>query len=118
MRKILGGSADHRGPSNIDILQCLLEAHPFFSNGLNERVEVYRYQVYRLDALLCHLSNMAFQVSSSEDATVYHRVKSLHPAVEDLRESGHLTHATHRHSRFLQCSLGAAGAEYLHTQII
>ena len=111
-RVILGGRADHRRATDVDLLDALVEISPA-RHSLGEGVEVAHHEVERFDVELGQLITMGLQSAISKDAGVNLRVEGLDATVEALRESGDLTDLGHRHPVGGQLLGGRAGRDDL-----
>ena len=85
-RVVLGGGAQHRRTSHVDVLDCVLVATVRARDGLRERVEIDDEDVDRLDALFAHDGIVGSR--AAEQGAVHFRVQGLHAPVHDLRKAG------------------------------
>ena len=60
---------------------------------------------------------MGGDVAAGQDAAVHFRVQGFHTAVQDLRETGHLTDADGFDTLFLEEFLGSPGGDDLPTEV-
>src|SRR5262249_28592707 len=85
---ILRGTAQHRRPADIDLLDRFRK----FDSGLGDRrlewIEIHDHEIDRLDPMLTRGRFVLFVSAQVKEAAVHFRVKRLHPAVEDFREAG------------------------------
>ena len=94
-RMILRGGPDHRGTTDVDLLDAVVYGRPGRDGGA-ERVEVHDDQIEGLDAQLLQLVEMTGQPGVGEQPAVDLGVQRLHPTVETLREAGDLLDLLHR----------------------
>ena len=87
---ILRGGAQHRRPTDVDLLDRLLERHVGPRDRLAERIEVHRDQVDRRDAVLGQRGAVAGMVTAGEEAAMHLGVQRLHAAVHHLGKTGDL----------------------------
>ena len=82
-------------------------------NGLLERVKAGHEQLERLDAELRQLREVLRLAGVAEQPGVHGRVQRLDPAVQALREAGHVLDLRHRQARRRDGRRGAAGRDDL-----
>ena len=87
---ILRGGAQHRRPTDVDLLDRLLERHVGPRDRFAERIEVHRDQVDRRDTVLGQRGAVAGMVTAGEQAAMHLGVQRLHAAVHHLGETGDL----------------------------
>ncbi len=110
---VLGRSADHRRPADVDVLDRDLRVDLVPGDGLLEGVEVDADQVDRLDPLALQHRHVLGAVPSRQQRRVQPRVQGLHPAAEDLLLAGELGDVGHLQPGLTQGAGGAAGGEDL-----
>ena len=115
-RVVLRRGADHGRPTDVDLLDALVESSAG-GHSLLERVEVDHDEIERLDAQLLQLVYVAVLAQVREDAGVHARVQRLHAAVEHLREAGHVRNLGDRHTRVSDALRGGAGGDDLHARL-
>ena len=113
---ILGGGADHRRPTDVDLLDRLGQGHPGPGHGRLERIERHDDQVDRRNAVALEGLEVGGHVATGQDAAVNLRVQRLHPAVEHLGKAGVVGHLGDRQARLGQQLRGAAGGQQLHAE--
>ncbi len=84
---VLGGCADHRRATDIDILDRRRIVAAGGAHFL-ERVEVDDRKIDALDAVFLHRGDMVRIVADRQQAAMHRRMQRLHPAVHDFRETG------------------------------
>jgi hypothetical protein len=106
---IFRGRTNHRRSADIDVLQRLSKAAVDAGGRLLERVEIYRQQVDGGDSVLVHQRRI--DITAPEEPAMDARMKSLDPAVHDLREIGDFANLCDRQSGLAQDPGGAAGGK-------
>jgi hypothetical protein len=115
--EVLRRRPEHRGPAHVDVFDGVLEADVGIGDGRLERVQIHRHQVEPVDLQLRHGPRVGREIPAGQQAGMDSGVKGLHPAVENLRESGHLVHRRHRQPGFLEAGRRAAGGHQLPPQL-
>ena len=115
---VLCGAAQHGRTAYVDVLYRILHGHVRLGDGLLERIEVDADHVDVFYAVLLQLLTVAFEVPASEQGSVDLRVKGLHAAVADFRESGYLADVDYFKSCTLQEFHGAAGGDDLPSEFL
>jgi hypothetical protein len=116
-RVVLGGCADHRRATDVDLLDDLVAAGAG-RDGLAERVEVAHDEVEGLDAELVELAHVVGQAAVGEDAGVHLRVQRLDPAVEALGEAGDVLDGGDRDAGSRDPRRGRAGRDQGHPGLV
>src|SRR5579884_2048924 len=80
--KILGGRADHRWPTDINVLDQLLEVHALLGSRFLERVKIYDHHIDRLDSVLGDSSTMGRIFAAMQDSAVDFGMQRLYATVE------------------------------------
>src|SRR5690606_25225110 len=111
---VLRSRTDHGRAADIDVLDGVGQVAVRLGHGGFEGVEVDRYQVDRLDAVLVH--DRTVQCATAEDAAVDLRVQGLDAAVHHFRETGVVGDFDRGHAVVLEQLVGAAGGEDLDTE--
>src|SRR5580700_5953489 len=86
--KILGGGADHRWSTDVDVLNQLFERHARLGGGFFEGVEIDHDHVDRLDAMLGYGGGVRGILAAMQDASVNFGMQRLDATVEHFREAG------------------------------
>ena len=61
---VLRGGAEHRRPSDVDLLDRLLQLHVPLAGRLAERIEVHRHEVDRADAVRLQLIHVLAEIAA------------------------------------------------------
>ena len=109
---VLGGRADHRRPSDVDVLDTFVEGRAL-GGGRLERIEVHIDQIDAADPVLLHRRRMLGRVAVGEDAAVDDGVQRLDPPVHHLGKAGEVRHIFHRQAGVGDRLAGAAGRDQL-----
>ena len=83
---IFGRAPQHRGPTNVDLFDRLLDLHVRPSDRTLKRIEVHDDQIDRLDLILRCLSLVFRVVPEVEQTAVHPRMEGFQASVQDLRE--------------------------------
>ncbi len=110
--EVLGGSPDHAGTADVDVLDGLVE-RAALGDLLLEGIQVHHDHVDRGDRVLRERRHVRGLVAPGQDAGVDPRVQGLHSSVEDLREAGGLGDARDGHARGFELGRGPSGREDL-----
>jgi hypothetical protein len=113
---VLGRSADHRGPADVDVLDDVGLADPAPPGRALERVEVDAHEIDVLDVVLGCGAHVPGVAADGQQAGVEPGVQRLHAAVHDLREAGEVLDAADLEARLAQLGRRAAGRDDLHPQ--
>ncbi len=111
---VLGRSADHRGPADIDILDAGLETGALIDRRL-ERVEIDNEQIDRRDAVALHRLGMFGIVADRQQSAMDLRMQGFYPTVHHLGKSGQLGYVPDLQSCRRERLRGAAGRDQLNT---
>ena len=111
MWEILGSAANHRGPTNVDVLQRIYEGGVGTVHGVNKWVEVGCDYINCADTVLRKLCVVLCDVAPREYAAVDSRVQRLHTTVQNLREAGQVFDVLHRNAGIGDGGLSATGAD-------
>ena len=106
---VLGGAAQHRGTTNVDVLDGVVEGGVGPRDRLLEGVQVDDYQVEGLDPVLPDGGFVRGIAAQIQEAAVDFRVQRLHPAIEHFREAGVGAQIGDGQTAFAQGTGGAAG---------
>ena len=109
---VLGGGADHRRATDVDILDAGVIVATL-GNRFFERVEIDHQKVDRLDVMREHCRDMIVIVTQGQQPAMHHRVQRFDPAIHHLGKSRHLGHVLDRHIRITQRLGGPAGGQDL-----
>ena len=107
---VLGRRADHRRPTDIDILDHL-GVFRTLGDGLFKWIKVHHNQIDRADVVLTHRRDMFVIIPQRQQPAMHNGVQSFHPSVHHLGEAGDLGHIFHRQTCIAQRLGGAAGAQ-------
>ena len=111
-REVLGRCPEHRRPSDVDVLEGVVQRYIRFADGLDEGIQVDRDKVDGLDPVLLQFGHLVLGFPARQQAPVDDRVQRLDPAIEDFRRTRDLGHLAHVQSPFLsERPVGAAGAD-------
>ena len=99
--EVLGGRANQGRAPDVDLLYYVLRGSAR-SYCLGERVEVDHDQVERLDPVLGERREVVGLALVGQDPGVDPRVQRLDPALQHLRETGHVGHSRDRDALFAQ----------------
>lgn len=116
-RVVLGGGADHRGATDVDLLDALVVGGAR-GDRLLERVEVHHDQVEGLDAELGELLAVGVETEVGEDAGVDAGVQRLDAAVQALGEAGELLDLGDRYSGGGDLPGGGAGGDEFDARLV
>ncbi|MNK86120.1 hypothetical protein D3C87_1060230 [compost metagenome] len=105
---------DHGRAADVDVLDGGRQVAAWLVDGGFERVQVDRYQVDRLDAVLVH--DGVVDTATTEDPAVDFRVQGLHPAVHHFRKAGVISDFHCGNAVVLQQLERSAGGEDLDAQ--
>src|SRR3989344_1473195 len=83
---VLGCRTNHGRAADVDVLDGSRQVATWFGDRCFEWVQVDRYQVDRLDAVLVH--DGVVDTATTEDPAVDFRVQGFHPAVHHFGEAG------------------------------
>ena len=86
--KILGGGANHRRATNVDLLQRVHQRDIGLCDCFGERVEVDGDKIDRADAVLLHLCDVGGIFASGKNAAVDAGMEGLDAAIQYLRKAG------------------------------
>ncbi len=114
---VLGSAADHGRAADVDVLDGIFQGDAFLGDGLLERIQVHAYQVDGLDTVLLQGVHVGLQVTAGQDTAVHFRMQGLHPAVQDLRETGDFADADGLHTFLLEKFLGSPGGDDFPTEV-
>ena len=84
---VLGGRADQRHAADVDVFDQRVEGGAG-AGRLFERIKIGRHHVDAVDAMIFHVLDVGGQIAAGQDAAENKRMKSLHPAAEDVRKLG------------------------------
>ena len=115
-RVVLRRGADHRGTTDVDLLDRLVERDPGPRHRRLEGVERDDDEIDRRDPVLVERFEVTGDVPPRQNAGVDHRVKRLDTAVEHLGEPGDVGDVAHGDSVVPQELRGAAGRDDLDPQ--
>src|SRR2546422_11477006 len=115
-RVVLRRGADHRGTTDVDLLDRLGERDPGPRYRRLEGVERDDDEIDRRDPVLVERFEVTGDVPPRQNAGVDHRVKRLDTAVEHLGEPGDVGDVAHGDSGVPQELRGAAGRDDLDPQ--
>ncbi len=106
---VLRRGSDHRGPTDVDLLDCVLEPDVRPQHGVDERVEVAAHEVDLAKAALGQRLDVLGRVAPGQDAGVHAGMERLDAAVQDLWESGQVADRPHVDHGVLKCLQRAPG---------
>ncbi len=115
-RVVLGGSADHGRPTDVDVLDNLRGRGVAAGDRLLERVEVHADEVHRFDPVLGGGVKVLLAVAQREQPRVEARVQRLHAPIHHLGKAGEVLDRAHRDPSALKLAGGATGRDDLHAQ--
>ena len=95
------------------MLDGILHCNIRLCDCLAERIKIDADEVDRLDAIGLELVHMVLDVAAGQKGSMDFRMKSLYATVADLRETGDVADAGHRHACLFQHFHGAARRENL-----
>mmetsp|Transcript_25751 Transcript_25751/g.74077 ORF Transcript_25751/g.74077 Transcript_25751/m.74077 type:complete len:216 (-) Transcript_25751:281-928(-) len=78
---VLGGRADHRGASNVNVLDAVGEVVGLGGDGLTERVQIDEHEVDGPNAMRLHVLLVLFVAACGEKAAMHFWVQGLHTAI-------------------------------------
>ena len=84
---VLGRTAYHGRAPDIDILDGVRHCNSFLRDCLTERIQIDAYKINRAYSLLFKGPHVLRKLTSGEYSAMNLGMKSLHPAVQNLRES-------------------------------
>ena len=99
--------ADHRRPTDIDILDSVVNRGVLASDRLFERIEIHSQQVDGLDAVLGHYGFVS--AAATQQSTMNRWMQRLHTPVHNFRKPGLLGDLNDIDARFAQCAAGTTG---------
>ncbi len=105
---IFRGSADHRRPADVDVLDAVGEIGAARDGGL-ERIQIDHQEVDRADLVRAHRLGVRRIAANAEQAAMHRRVQRLDPAVHHFREPGEIADVQHVQSGIAQGLARAAG---------
>ena len=85
---ILGRTAQHRRPTNIDLLDRLGKANPRPGNGLFKRIKVDHHQIDHANSMLLGGSQVLGVVAQAKQAPMNFWVESLYPTIHHFGKAG------------------------------
>ena len=114
---VLGSAANHGRAADVDVLDGILQGDALLRNGLLEGIEVHADQFDGLNAVLLQGFHVGGNVPAGQDAAVHLGMQGFHPAVANLRKTGHFTDADGFHALGFQEFLGTARGDDFPTQV-
>ena len=111
VRKILGRGAQHGHAADVDVCQRFVQGEVAVSRHGLEGVQVDDDQIDERQAVRGGVRHLFGPVALGEDAAVQAGMQGLDPAVEHLRQAGHVFHGHDRNAAFAQGGSGAAGGQ-------
>mmetsp|Transcript_41967 Transcript_41967/g.105275 ORF Transcript_41967/g.105275 Transcript_41967/m.105275 type:complete len:215 (+) Transcript_41967:1205-1849(+) len=115
---VLGGGADHRRSSDVNLLDAVRErGRGVTGHGRAERVQVDDHHVDRADIVFFQRGHVLLLVAHRQDPGVHRGVQRLDAAVQHLGVARHLVDASHRAARRLDCAGTAAGRHHLESKV-
>ena len=114
--EVLRGTAQHRGPADIDILDRLGHLHPRFGYGLPERIEIHTHQIDEFYAVGPQRSHMLRHVAPCQQPAVHGRMQRLDPTVADLRKTRYIADVQYLNAMLPQQLHRAARSNHFPTQ--
>ena len=111
VRVVLGGTAHHGRPADVDVFDRLFKRAIGARDGLAERIEIDDHQVDERDAGAIDRADMRRHVAPRKYAAVNFGMQGLDPAVEHFGKTGVIGHFRHADAAVPQQFGGAAGRE-------
>jgi hypothetical protein len=108
---ILGGAAEHRWATDVDVFDRVDQRDIWFGYSFFEWIQVHHHQIDRGDLMFCDSGFMLFVTSDIEESTVNQRMKGLHPAIQHFRETGVLTDVFDGQTRLAKNPGGTSGGK-------
>src|SRR5881397_1201138 len=93
---ILRGRAQHRGATDIDLLDRLRERGVRLRHGLAKWIEVHGDEIDRRYAVLFHRGDVIGIISSCQQPAVNFWMQGLYSTIHHLREPSHVLNANYR----------------------
>ncbi len=115
--EVLRSRADHGRPADIDVLDDLFLGNSAAPGYFLERVEAHDHHVDGLDALLLQSQHVLVVLAVGQQTGMDVRVQRLHPAAEDLGETGDVANAGNGNVLVHEEFGGATRGDYLHAEV-
>ena len=112
---IFRGSSNHRGPADVNILDCIVDGCVVARNRLLERIQIDDQQIDRLDSVLGHYC--LIDAATAQQPAVNDRVQRFDAAVHDLREVGFLGDLYYVEAGITKLTTGSAGRDYFDVEL-
>src|SRR4029077_12880321 len=109
------GAANHRGPTDVNILNCVGQCHLWFGDGSFERVQIHNHHVDRLKAAFARFGLVLWVAALEEKTAMHTRMQRLDPTVENLWKSGEFGILAHRNLFLPQKVRRSASGNDVHT---
>ena len=106
---VLGRGSNHRWPTDVYVLDSLIERDVGPGDRCLERVKVAADDVDRLDGVDGKGLHVGRYVTAREDPGVNHRVKGFDPPIQHFREARDIFDASDRHTSRLNDREGSTG---------
>ena len=94
---ILGGTAQHARPADIDVLDGQFRSAVGLRNGLLKRVQVDHHEINRRNPMLVCLISMGLQVLPLQKPSVHLGMQGFYPAIHHLGKSRVVAQLHHVH---------------------
>ena len=111
---ILGGSAHHRRPADVDIFNRIVQCDIRFGDSRGEWIQIHHHHIDGRNMVRGHCFRMVGQVAARQDAAMHLGVQGLDAAVHHFRKAGVVADLGDCHAVILQQLGGAAGGKNLY----
>src|SRR5690242_11123686 len=109
--KIFGGGADHRGATDVDILNEFVEVHTLFAGSLFEGVEIDYDHIDGLNAVFSNRCAVCRIFAAMQNSPVHLRMERFNTAIQHFGEAGQVGDVFYFDSRVAQELGGSAGGD-------
>ena len=99
---IFSSRPDHRGATNINILNTILKRRVITAHRLNKRVKIDHQHINIANPVRFLRRNMGIIITSRQQPTMNCRMQSLHPSIHDFRKPGMIRHIRNIQPRIFQ----------------
>jgi len=106
--KILRGRPDEGDTADVDFFQRLGHRDAA-GNPFRKRIQIHHHKINRRNAALAEAVHVGRTVAAGQNPRVHRRMQGLHPAVQQLGETGHVRHFAHVQTASSEQASGAAG---------